>query len=108
MATVPVPRTRAEHYKAFLALPTKNLPDTFDRWRDERAAEEIHYTRKGWIIEPIEIEPEEFSRFCRTNNVPADGHAIKAMIEEKSRRQGNEKAKLATSGTDQRPNKIVE
>jgi hypothetical protein len=62
---VPVPRIREENYKAFLALPTKNIPDTFNKWRDDQATEELHYIRNGWTIEPIEVNPEEFFRFCR-------------------------------------------
>jgi hypothetical protein len=105
---VPLPRIREENYKAFLALPTKNIPDTFNKWRDDQATEELHYIRNGWTIEPIEVNPEEFFRFCRDRGLPIDSHAIKALVEEKSRRQRDEQNKLSSAGSHEGPNKIIE
>jgi|SRR5438270_801749 hypothetical protein len=108
MPTVPVARIRQEHYKAFLALPTKNIPDTFEEWRNNQAAEEIHYLRNGWTIKPVEINSEELAIFCRDKGLPIDSHSIKTLVEEKSRRQDETQSKLTSTDPQKRPQKIVE
>ncbi len=108
MATITIPRIRQEHYKAFLALPTANLPDTFDEWLKDRSLEERENLRSGLTIEPIEIYAEEFAAFCRKADLPMDLYAIKRWAVEKPRGNLDAEGKLSPANPRERPNKIIE
>jgi hypothetical protein len=94
MATVPVPVIREEHYQAFLALPTIDIPKTFDELRNDQANDERNFIASGIDIERIEIYAEDFSKFSRESCIPMNFHSIKALVTEKSRRQRNAKQTL--------------
>jgi len=108
MPEVPVPVIREEHYQAFLALPTAEMPETFDEWRNERAQDERNFIMSNFTVDRIEIYPEEFAKFCRERVIPMNFHAIKALVEEKSRRKPNAESNFPTTGPSKREVKIIE
>jgi hypothetical protein len=43
MNRIPIPVIRKEHYDAFLALPTADIPKTFDEWEKGIARERAEF-----------------------------------------------------------------
>jgi hypothetical protein len=88
MNDIPIPIIRKEHYDAF-AIPTTDIPKTFDVWAKSIAQERAQFISTGATIVPIEIHPDEFSEFCTQRGIPANFEAIKSIVLEKYRTKNN-------------------
>jgi hypothetical protein len=84
MNEMPIPVIRSKgDYDAFLAIPTTDLPKTFDEWQKGMAREREQFLRTGATLVSIEIHPDEFANFCTQRGIPANFEAIKRFTLEK-------------------------
>jgi hypothetical protein len=75
----PFPLIRREHYDAFVAIPTADIPKTFDEWQKRLANTRAEFIQTGTTIVSIEIHPDEFADFCTQRGIPADLKAIECI-----------------------------
>jgi hypothetical protein len=77
---------RLENYDTLRSIPTKGLPDTFDEWRQQRDQKSAQIISGGNQFRLVEIDPYEFSDFCRKSNRAADMDALADFVELKRSR----------------------
>lgn len=82
MKVVAVPVTGIAWYsrKNWPALKTiladaSTLPDTFDEWRRSAAALESRMRHEGFIVERVDIDPETFPQWCKSQGLISDDRA---------------------------------
>ncbi len=65
MATVYYPKIGPADYDTFRSEPNLNLPDTYDEWLNLSHKELREIELVGDTFKEIEINPDEFARFCQ-------------------------------------------
>jgi hypothetical protein len=83
----PFPLIRKEDYDAFLAIPTADIPKTFDEWQQGIAAEHSEFIRTGTKIISVPIYPQEFAHFCLNAGITANLDSLQRFTAEKFRAQ---------------------
>jgi hypothetical protein len=68
MVTIYLPRIKPENYQAFRAILTNDIPEAFEKW-ERMIANKADEHRLKWQpdcnIVDVEINPEEFTVYCR-------------------------------------------
>jgi len=65
MAIIYYPRIRLADYDTLRSEPNLNLPDTYNEWLDFSYQEQRQIILAGNDPVEIEIDPDEFARFCQ-------------------------------------------
>ena len=59
----------AEEYEAFRSIPTIGLPDTFERWRQQRREHAAQIKGGGNNASWEEVHPDEFAGFLHLHGM---------------------------------------
>jgi hypothetical protein len=90
MSTLFAPKIAEGHYPLFVALSKSDFPETFKMWEGmqfrRNLEHEIKFTPPGEIRE-IEVNPREFSRYCRANGSDCTLQALYRLVAEKGGRE---------------------
>lgn len=81
------PRIAPEDYDAFRRILNDHLPDTYDEWLQLTSQKASDLQGKGYIVEEVEIEPDEFVGYARAYRAPYNLHSLENILAEKTRRQ---------------------
>lgn len=66
MATWFIPTIAKTDYESFRRVLGRNLPDTYDEWLYLANKRSLDNIAKGNESKPIELNADEFARYCRT------------------------------------------
>lgn len=61
------------------------LHDTFDEWRSSVAAVESQLRHEGFIVERVDIDPEAFPQWCKSQGLITDARARSTFAAEVAR-----------------------
>jgi hypothetical protein len=77
MAIMYIPVLAKEKYRAFLALPNNDFPDTYDKWLYLTSKMSAEHQGGGGICQTTEIDPDEFAKYLRATGDRADVQSLK-------------------------------
>ncbi len=87
MATFPLPIIRPEEHQSFRDTIGPDIADTYNEWLKLHAQEINEHLRRGETIVEIEVEFDEFIRFCRARDTTPNKKALHDLAIEKAARQ---------------------
>lgn len=67
-----LPKIAAHNYDTFCGLIGSDLPNTYNEWLQLQAKETRERTQVGYDVQMIEIDPNEFARYCGAKGVATD------------------------------------
>jgi hypothetical protein len=79
-----LPHISRQNYKAIRDLPGSDLPDTYDEWFKLFAKERLEYGQVGYDVHELEVDPCEFTRYCRAIGMSSNGQRLLNFAEEKA------------------------
>jgi hypothetical protein len=81
MAVYVQPLIGRADYKAFKSLMPNdsNLPDTYNEWLKDQAADHSKMINDGSLVQEIPVDPDEFVRYCRAIGTVTDSAALGAF-----------------------------
>lgn len=80
----PLPNISSErNYQAIRRLPGSDLPDTYNEWLQASTEARRERAQAGFDVRLVEIDPNEFGRFCASRGDPADGKRLLDFTKEK-------------------------
>ena len=79
-----LPLIRADDYDAFRAIPTLDLPDTYDEWLQLFSERKLEHAQRGFRIIEVEINSGEFTRYLRAKGTSANLQILRNFTIEKS------------------------
>jgi hypothetical protein len=85
METRFLPLIGSEDYDAFRRLLNPDLPDTFDAWFNLHTEYRTDLRKKGEIVEEVEVNSHEFTRFLRATGRRANLKALEEFTLGKAR-----------------------
>jgi len=60
-----IPKIAAKDYDAFRRIINADFPYTYDEWLKLMAERRLEHERRQFIAREIEVNPDEFTRYCR-------------------------------------------
>ena len=75
MAIAYLPVITEKNYDAFQSI-LQDAPATFEAWQQRQALRAMELSSKGWRIEGVEIDPDEFAEECVATQTPRDLHSL--------------------------------
>ena len=72
-----------ERYQAFLRLEDSDLPDTYDESLKLHTEQKLQRGRMGLDVREVQVDPDEFARYCGARGIAADGLHLLHFTEEK-------------------------
>jgi hypothetical protein len=75
MATAYIPAISEKKYKVFRVI-LLDAPRTFKDWRQRQALRALDLSSKGWRVQGVEIDPDEFKEECIAMQTPRDLHSL--------------------------------
>jgi hypothetical protein len=84
MITFPEPVIRRENYPAFRNL-IRELPDSYERWLDERHRESANEIGHGHAVERVQVEPIEFANYLAAIGEKGTYHLLRNFAANKQR-----------------------
>jgi hypothetical protein len=79
----PLPNISSRNYQAIRSLSGSDLPDTYDEWLQASTKDRRERAQAGFDPRLIEIDPNEFARYCAARGEPADGKRLLDFTGEK-------------------------
>lgn len=86
MATIPVPFIAKSDYEAFRSLMGHNLPPTYAKWlpvQQDAVREALRLCGNIGSVTEIQVNPDEFARFCGETGAIADTASLMRFVKEK-------------------------
>jgi hypothetical protein len=84
MAILYSPKISANDYDAFQRILHPHLADTYNEWLYLQAQQSADWVTRGHVVREIEVDPDEFSRYCHTTGASHNLHGLGKFAEEKS------------------------
>ncbi len=84
MAKEALPTFRPQDYDAFRSMPDLNLPHTYDEWLNLHREERLQCRDHGNTAVDVEINPDEFTRFCAENGTARDRKSLRVFAMKKA------------------------
>lgn len=78
-----IPTIAKHDYEAFRRILNLHLPDTYDEWFYLTNKRSLENEAMGNTSQPVEVHPDEFSRYCRAMKATADRHGLDSFAYEK-------------------------
>jgi hypothetical protein len=75
MATAYIPAISEKNYEVFRAF-LLDAPTTFKDWRQRQGLRALDLSSKGWRVQGVEIDPDEFKEECVALQAPRDLHSL--------------------------------
>ena len=72
----PLPFLGREDYETFRGLNGSDLPDTYDEWFKLHSKQKLDRSRVGYVVKEIQVDPNEFVRFCATRRIVPNGDSL--------------------------------
>lgn len=82
-----IPLIAPENYDAFRRILHDNIPNSYDVWLDLRAKERTVLIGQGFDVVGVEIEPNEFTRYCDREGAKRDIHTLRGIVQMKGMRE---------------------
>lgn len=80
----PAPFIAPEHYEAFRRFVGLDLPDTYHEWLRLSDKEAFERAKVGYQVERLQVNPDEFTRYCDARWATANGIALMNFVREKA------------------------
>jgi len=78
-----IPTIAKADYESFRRVINRNLPNTYDEWLYLAAKVSADNVSKGNISNPVELNPDEFRRYCTATGAAPDLQALDNFAYEK-------------------------
>jgi len=78
-----------QDYDAFLRLPTRHLPHTYDEWLKLFAERKLEHARLGFRIIEVQVNSHEFARYLARTWQPGNLKTLADFTREKSLRNNH-------------------
>jgi len=79
-----LPVIRSDDYDAFRAIPTLDLPDTYDEWLKLFAERKSEHAQRAFRIIEIKVNSHEFARYLAAKRTPGNLKTLSDFTIEKS------------------------
>jgi hypothetical protein len=79
-----LPVINANDYDAFLCLPTRDLPNTYDEWLDLAAQRKLENARLGHRVVEVQVNSGEFAKYLGRTGQPGNLKTLRDFTIEKS------------------------
>jgi ribosome biogenesis SPOUT family RNA methylase Rps3 len=84
MAILYSPKISADDYNAFRRILHSHLPDTYDEWLYLETKQCADWLGRGHTVRNIEVDPDEFVRYCNTIRARRNLQDLRNFTAEKS------------------------
>ena len=82
----PMPMIPKQQYHSFRGALGTDIPDTYDEWLNLTNKLRNERIRQGEVVPQVEIDFDEFTRFCAARGTTPNNKALLDLAIEKSRR----------------------
>jgi hypothetical protein len=89
MATAYVPVLTDKNYDSFRKI-IKDAPSTFAEWQHHIAVKAIDLSSKGFKVESVEVDPDEFKKDCEMTESPYNLHSLDNFAFKVAQRNGGQ------------------
>ena len=70
-----LPRISEPNYESFLSI-LQDAPTTFKEWQHHLMRKALDLSVKGWRVESVELDPDDFKRDCDITQSPHNLHSL--------------------------------
>jgi hypothetical protein len=75
MAIAYLPRITEQNHDSFWRI-LQDAPATFKEWQHHLMQKAVDLSSKGWRVESVEVDPDEFKRDCDLTQSPRNLHNL--------------------------------
>ena len=79
MAIAYLPAIPEKNYEAFQGI-LQDAPATFKEWRQRQALKAVDLSSRGWRVESVYIDPDEFNDACAATRTPRDLYSLDLFV----------------------------
>ncbi len=84
MAILYSPKILPQHYDALRHVLHPDMPDTYDEWLYLETKQSADWLNRGHTVTQIEIDPDEFTRYCNAVRARGSLQNLRRFAAEKS------------------------
>jgi hypothetical protein len=74
-----LPRISEQNYESFRSI-IQDAPAAFNEWQHHLARKALDLSVKGWRVESVELDPDEFKRDCDLTQSPHNLHSLDNFV----------------------------